>query len=73
MIRLIANITLKCIKYLQKHRINLLQDKEGNIINISVNNEMIRAWQNKPIETKQNGKDGLYYKNKFYVLLGDKE
>lgn len=68
MLKIIANITLKCIKYLQKHRIELLQDKEGNIINISINQEMIKAWQEKPIEVKIRGKETLLYKNKIWYL-----
>lgn len=73
MLKIIANITIICINYLQKHGIEILQDKKGNLINISICNELMKAWQNRPIETMQNGKEGLYYKHKFYVLLGDKE
>lgn len=69
-IKIIANITLKCIKYLQKHRIEVLQDEEGNLIYISKNksNEMIKSWQNRPLEIKINDKEGIYYKGKNYIM-----
>lgn len=68
-IKYIANRTLKYIKYLQKNNIDCLQDKEGNLIDISnVSKEKVECWLNKPIEITKNGKKGIYYKNKRYLL-----
>lgn len=67
--RIIANRTLKYIKYLQKHRIDFLQDKEGNLIGITnVSMEMRKEWQERPINIIKNDKEGIYYKNKTYLL-----
>lgn len=67
--KIIANRTLKYIKYLQKHRIDFLQDKEGNLIGITnVSIEMRKAWQERPINIIKNDKEGIYYKNKTYLL-----
>ena len=68
MIKIIGEIAIKCIKYLQKHRIELLQDKEGNIIHITPSNKFIKAWQNRPIEVKMRGKEAIIYKNKNWYL-----
>lgn len=68
MLKIIANITLKCIKYLQKHRIDLLQDEEGNIIHITPSNKYIKAWQEQPIEVKIKGKEAVFYKNQNWYL-----
>lgn len=66
---MIAKRTIRYIKYLQKHRIDYLQDKEGNLINIkNATNEMIEAWQNRPIEIKVKDKIGIYYKGRKYFL-----
>lgn len=62
-----ANKTIKYIKYLQKKGIKCLQDEEGNVIDItSATNEMVKAWQTRPVEIKVNGKSGIYYKGKNY-------
>ena len=67
-----ANKTIKYINYLQKKGIKCLQDKEGNVIDItSATNEMVKAWQTRPVEIKIKGKTGIYYNGKNYLL--DKE
>ena len=71
-IRFIAKRTLKYIKYLQKNRIECLQDEEGNIISIKeVPKEVIKAWQNEPVEITIDGKKGIFYKKKTYILKGE--
>ena len=69
-IKRIAKKTLKNIKYLQTNGLEALQDENGSIIFIGQNkiNEMIECWKNKPIKIKINGKTGIYYKNKKYIL-----
>ena len=72
MIKIAGNLAIKCIKYLQKNRIEFLQDKEGNLINITpISNEIIKCWQNKPIEIIYKGKEAIYYKNNNYILEED--
>ena len=62
-----ANKTIKYIKYLQKKGIKCLQDEKGNVIDITgATNEMVKAWQNRPVEIKVNGKSGIYYNGKKY-------
>ena len=69
-----GNKALKNIEKLRKNGIEFLQDKEGNLININkINNEIIECWQNQPVEILTKGKEGIYYKNKKYILEGDKE
>ena len=71
MIRIVANIAVKCIKYLQKHNIQLLQDKEGNLIDLSSANKYIKYWQNRPIKITYKGKNAIYYEGKNYILEGE--
>ena len=67
--KIIANRTLKYIKYLQKNNIDYLLDKENNAYYIKgATNEMIEAWQERPIGIIKNDKEGIYYKNKTYLL-----
>lgn len=68
-IELIAKRTLKNIKYLKKHNIDYLQDKEGNLIDFSdLSKEKLMSWLNMPIGITKNGKKGIFYKNKTYFL-----
>lgn len=68
-IRFVANRTLKYIKYLQKHRIDYLQDKEGNLIDISKDQDKyVKCWQERPVEIEHKGKKGIIYKQKYYFL-----
>lgn len=67
--KIIANITLKCIKYLIKHRIEILQDKEGNLYSIKpFTDGDFKIYINNPVEIEKNGKEGIFYKNKIYIL-----
>jgi hypothetical protein len=72
-IRIISNKVLKYIKYLQKNKIEILQDKEGSLIYIGKNsNDVLHCYLNKPIEIKKDNKKGIIYKSKIYFLEGDK-
>ena len=71
---IIGKRTIRYIKYLQKNRIEYLQDKEGNVIDIkNATNEMIEEWKNRPIKIISKGKIVVYYKGKKYFLDEESE
>ena len=66
---MIAKRTIRYIKYLQNNGIEYLQDKEGNVIDIkNATNEMIKAWEDRPIKIRAKDKIGIYYKGRKYFL-----
>ena len=70
---MIGKRTIRYIKYLQNNGIEYLQDKEGNVIDIkNATNEMIKAWEDRPIKIRVKDKIGIYYKGRKYFLEKEK-
>lgn len=68
-IRFACNRTLKYIEYLRKNHIDLLQDKNGNVLIISKDQDKyVKCWQERPIAIEHKGKEGIIYKQKYYFL-----
>lgn len=67
-IKIIGSRTIRYIKYLQKKGISFLLDKEGNAIDISNKQEMVKAWQNRPVELLIKDREAIYYKGKYYTI-----
>lgn len=68
-IRFVAKRTIKYIEYLRKNHIDILQDKNGNVLIISKDQDkFVKCWQERPIAIEHKGKEGIIYKQKYYFL-----
>jgi len=68
-IRFVCKRTIKYIEYLRKNHIDILQDKNGNMLIIGKDQDKyVKCWQERPVEIECKGKKGIIYKQKQYFL-----
>jgi len=68
-IRFVCKRTIKYIEYLRKNHIDILQDKNGNMLIIGKDQDKyVKCWQERPVEIEYKGKKGIIYKQKQYFL-----